>query len=111
MPYQIADFLALVGDAADNIPGAKGIGEVSAKKLLLEYGNLNNIILAAKSGEIPGKNNQKILDSLDDIILSKKLTLPFLDFQIPDIEDIDPCYDPIISREVKKLFHLITDGS
>ncbi len=43
-PALIPDYLALAGDAVDNIPGVKGIGEVSAKKLLCEYGSLKKIL-------------------------------------------------------------------
>ena len=43
-PDQIVDYLSILGDSSDNIPGMKGIGAVGAAKLLEEYGTLDNII-------------------------------------------------------------------
>ena len=43
-PRQVVDFLALVGDASDNIPGVKGIGEKGAQKLLAEFGDLETLL-------------------------------------------------------------------
>jgi DNA polymerase-1 len=39
-PEQVIDFLGMMGDAADNIPGLPGVGEVTAKKLLKEFGSM-----------------------------------------------------------------------
>lgn len=89
-PQQLADYLAFVGDSSDNIPGVKGIGAVAASKLLTTYGNASNIIEAAAAGEIKGKQRENILSGQDNLILSKKLTLPFLDFNLPDISEIQP---------------------
>ncbi|MDW8274411.1 MAG: 5'-3' exonuclease H3TH domain-containing protein, partial [Chitinophagales bacterium] len=52
-PAQVADVLGLMGDSVDNIPGIKGIGEKTAKKLIKEYGSLENVI--AHANEIKGK--------------------------------------------------------
>ena len=49
-PHQVVDFLALVGDSSDNIPGVKGIGEKGAQKLLADFGDLETIL--ARAGEI-----------------------------------------------------------
>src|SRR6185295_16161523 len=46
-PSQVVDYLALVGDSSDNIPGVKGVGEKGAQKLLAEYGNLDTILSRA----------------------------------------------------------------
>lgn len=50
-PHFVVDYLALVGDSADNIPGVAGIGPVTAVKLINQYGGLQEIFKAAKSGE------------------------------------------------------------
>ena len=71
-PSQITDFLALMGDSADNIPGVKGIGEKTALKLLGEFGSLKNIL--NKSQEIESKNiREKIESGREDALFSKKL--------------------------------------
>ena len=54
-PDQIRDYLALVGDSSDNIPGVPGIGPKGAGELLKSFEQLENILTAAKEGKIPGK--------------------------------------------------------
>lgn len=51
---QVTDFLALCGDSSDGVPGVKGIGEKTALKLLLDFGNLEAILVAAQQQRIPG---------------------------------------------------------
>ncbi len=71
-PDQIVDYLSIVGDASDNIPGMKGIGAVGATKLLKEYQTLENII--AHTSELKGKKViEAFTDHLELGILSKKL--------------------------------------
>lgn len=71
-PDQIVDYLSIVGDASDNIPGMKGIGAVGAAKLLKEYGTLENII--ANTGMLKGKKViEAFTDHLELGLLSKKL--------------------------------------
>ncbi len=62
---KILDILSLMGDTADNIPGAFGIGPKTASKLINEYGSLDNVIKYC--------NNSKIKQSIANIVLSKKL--------------------------------------
>lgn len=68
---QVIDMLGLMGDAVDNIPGIKGVGEKTAAKLLKEYGTLENILLSADS--IKGALGEKIRAGKEDAVLSKKL--------------------------------------
>ena len=72
-PDQIVDYLSLMGDASDNIPGAKGIGEKTAKKLIDQYGSLQNIFKNITS--IDDKFKKKLDASKDNIELSRKLIL------------------------------------
>ena len=58
-PSQVVDFLALVGDTSDNIPGVKGIGEKGAQKLLAEYGDLDTIL--ARAAEVTAKRTREAL--------------------------------------------------
>lgn len=61
-PDQVRDFLAIVGDASDNIPGITGIGPKGAELLLREFGTLDGIIAAAKAGKIKGKKSTSIIE-------------------------------------------------
>jgi DNA polymerase-1 len=68
---QVVDFLGLMGDAVDNIPGIPGVGEKTAAKLLKEYGTLENILNHAE--EIKGALGEKIRKGKDLAIMSRKL--------------------------------------
>ena len=70
-PNQIIDLLALMGDASDNIPGVKGVGEKTALKLLEEYKSLDGIYENIDS--IKGKIQEKLLESKDMAYMSYKL--------------------------------------
>ena len=71
-PIQFIDVLALMGDAADNVPGVKGIGEKTAVKLIEEYGTLENLLDHAH--EVKGKRAQEGLTAEADMArLSKRL--------------------------------------
>ena len=70
-PLQVIDVLALWGDASDNIPGAPGIGEKTAKKLIAEYGSVENLL--NHTDDLKGKQQESLVNNTDQIILSKKL--------------------------------------
>ncbi|MDQ2669603.1 MAG: DNA polymerase I [Gemmatimonadota bacterium] len=71
-PGQVVDFLALVGDSSDNVPGVKGIGEKGAQKLLAEYGDLETLL--ARAGEISAKRSREaLLAQADAARLSREL--------------------------------------
>jgi DNA polymerase-1 len=71
-PIQFIDMLALMGDAADNVPGVSGIGEKTAMKLLAEYGSVENLIEHA--GDLKGKRAREGMQNEADMaLLSKKL--------------------------------------
>ncbi len=68
---QVVDMLGLMGDAVDNIPGIKGVGEKTAAKLLKEFGSLENIVANAEN--IKGSLGEKVKAGKEDAIMSKKL--------------------------------------
>jgi DNA polymerase-1 len=76
---QVIDMLGLVGDASDNIPGVPGIGPKTAKKLLAEYDNLENLL--AHAGQIEGKLGEKLARFAGQARLSK--TLATIDCSVP----------------------------
>ena len=71
-PEQIIDYLALMGDAVDNIPGVPKVGPKTAAKWLQEYGDLDNLI--AHADEIKGKIGENLRESLGQLPLSRELT-------------------------------------
>ena len=71
-PSQVVDYLALVGDSSDNVPGVKGIGEKGAQKLLLEYGDLE-AILAHASDVSAKRTREALLGQADNARLSREL--------------------------------------
>ena len=71
-PLQVIDYLALMGDAADNIPGCPGVGPKTATTLLQQFGSCEDII--AHSSELKGAVRKKIEEHVDEIKLSKILT-------------------------------------
>ncbi len=72
-PTQLRDYLALVGDSSDNIPGVAGIGPKGASELLREYESLEGVLEAAQSGKIPGKKGESLKSGRMDALLSADL--------------------------------------
>jgi DNA polymerase-1 len=70
-PLQVIDLLALMGDKSDNIPGCPGIGEVTAKKLIAEFGSVENLVENTK--KLTGATKVKIEGNKDLILFSKFL--------------------------------------
>jgi DNA polymerase I len=71
LPKYFVDYLGIVGDVADNIPGVRGIGDVGAKKLISKYGSLEDIY--SHIDEIEGKNKELLITHRDNAFLSKEL--------------------------------------
>jgi len=79
-PENVIDVLALWGDSADNIPGAPGIGEKTAKKLISEYGNLDNLL--NNLDDLKGKQQENIKNNIEQINLAKELVTIRLDVPV-----------------------------
>ena len=80
-PEQIVDYLALMGDTVDNIPGVPKVGPKTAAKWLTEYGSLDELI--AKAEEVKGKVGENLRDSLEQLPLSRALTQIKCDVDLP----------------------------
>jgi len=80
-PEQIVDYLALVGDASDNIPGIDKVGPKTAAKLLNQYGTLD--VLIARVAEIEGKVGENLTAGLETLALSRSLARLRTDLELP----------------------------
>jgi len=86
-PDQIIDYLALIGDSVDNIPGVPKVGPKTAAKWLEQYGTLENLI--AHAGEIKGKIGENLRAAIAQLPLSKQLTTIRCELDLPyDMEDL-----------------------
>ncbi|MDG0994279.1 MAG: DNA polymerase I [Akkermansiaceae bacterium] len=86
-PKQVIDILGLWGDASDNIPGVPGIGEKTAKKLVGEFGSMENLL--ASTDQLKGKQRENLENFADQALLSKQLATIILDVPIDsDWEDL-----------------------
>jgi protein Xni len=72
-PRLLTDFLALMGDTTDNIPGVDGVGHKTAAKLLNTYGSLHAVLAAAAAGDIKGVIGQRLVDQKDRALISLEL--------------------------------------
>ena len=80
-PEQIIDYLALVGDASDNIPGIAQVGPKTAAKWLKQYGSLEQII--AHAAEVPGKAGENLRAGLATLALARELATIRCDLALP----------------------------
>jgi len=85
-PKQVIDILGMWGDAVDNIPGIPGVGEKTAKKLIKEFGSMENVLANAEN--IKGKVGENIKNNKEQALLSKKLATIILDAPV-DVSDED----------------------
>ncbi len=70
-PEQVIDYLGMMGDASDNIPGLPGVGEKTAKKFLADFGSMENLL--ANTDQLKGKMKEKVSENAALGLLSKKL--------------------------------------
>lgn len=100
-PIQVIDYLGMMGDAVDNIPGLPGVGDKTAKKFLKEYGSMENLL--ANTHEIKGKLREKIEANKELGLLSKKLATIMLDCPVRFNEADFKMSQPNLG-EVSKIF-------
>jgi DNA polymerase-1 len=84
-PEQIIDYLALVGDTSDNIPGIEKVGPKTAAKWLNQYQTLDNLIAHAQ--DISGKVGENLRAGLATLELSRKLATIHIDLELPQDQD------------------------
>ncbi len=76
-PIQVIDYLGMMGDAVDNIPGLPGVGDKTAKKFLKQYGSMENLL--KNTADLKGKMKEKVEANADLGLLSKQLATIMLD--------------------------------
>lgn len=115
-PEQVIDFLGMMGDAIDNIPGLPGVGEKTAKKLLAEFGTMENLL--ANTDKLKGALKEKIEANKEQGILSKKLATILLDCPVtfhegdfelntPDYEKIAEIFNELEFRRMAEQFQKV----
>ena len=115
-PDQVIDFLGMMGDTADNIPGLPGVGEVTAKKLLKEFGTMENLL--ANTDKLKGKMKENIEANKEKGLLSKTLATILLDCPVvfdetdyelstPDVEKTDALFNELEFRRMAEQFDTI----
>ena len=101
-PEQLIDVMALWGDSSDNIPGAPGIGEKTAKKLIGQYGSVES--LYEHIDELKGKQKEKLIENKDQVMLSKKLVT--INTEVPIEQDYSDLERKEINEEaLEKIFN------
>jgi DNA polymerase-1 len=116
-PDQVIDYLGMMGDAVDNIPGLPGVGDKTAKKFLKQFGNMEELL--ANTDQLKGKLKEKIEANKDLGVLSKKLAKIILDVPVnfnseeykliePNLSDVEEIFEELefrrLSQNFKKVF-------
>ena len=102
-PEQVIDFLGMSGDSVDNIPGISGVGPVTAKKLIAQFGSVENLVENTDKVKNP-KLKEKVEAAKENALLSKKLATIALDVPI-ELEVKKLKLDPYRKEELKELFN------
>jgi DNA polymerase-1 len=112
-PEQVIDYLGMMGDASDNIPGLPGVGDKTAKKFIEEFGSMENLL--ANTDKLKGKMKEKIQENAALGLLSKKLATIFVDCDVtfnakdyelsmPDGEKVQEIFEELEFRRLKEQF-------
>ena len=111
-PEQVIDFLGMMGDSVDNIPGLPGVGEKTAKKFLAAYGSMENLL--ANTADLKGKMKEKVEANGELGLLSKELATIMLDvpveFHQEDFEMCQPNIDATKEIFTELEFRRLTDN-
>ncbi len=108
---QVIDILGLMGDASDNIPGIRGVGEKTASKLLKQFGSIENLL--ENTDQLKGKLKEKVENGREDALISKKLATIIIDAPIeydfdsylieePDKQRLQKIFEELEFRTISK---------
>ena len=118
-PEQVIDYLGMMGDASDNIPGLPGVGDKTAKKFIKEFGSMEGLL--ANTDKLKGKMKEKVSENAELGILSKKLATIMIDCDVqfhaesyelsqPDADKVQEIFDELEFRRLKDQFIKIFSG-
>ena len=118
-PEQVIDFLGMMGDSVDNIPGLPGVGEKTAKKFLKKYGSMEGLL--ANTDDLKGKMKEKVIENAELGRLSKKLATIFVDCDVkfqaedyelsmPDGDKVQEIFEDLEFRRLKDQFLKLFSG-
>lgn len=118
-PEQVIDFLGMMGDAVDNIPGLPGVGEKTAKKFLKDYGSMEKLL--ESTHELKGKMRENIEANKELGILSKKLATIIIDCNVtfdehdyeltkPDTPKVEELFNELEFRRMAEQYHKLFDA-
>jgi DNA polymerase I len=100
-PLQVIDILGLWGDAVDNIPGIPGIGEKTAKKLIQQYGSMEELF--NNTDDLKGKMKENVIEFKEQGLLSKMLATIIIDVPVP-FDPLDLKLDEPDNEKVNEIF-------
>jgi DNA polymerase-1 len=115
-PEQVIDYLGMMGDAVDNIPGLPGVGDKTAKKFIKAYGSMEGLL--EHTDELKGKLKEKIEANKDLGVLSKQLATILLDVPVqfnakdyelsqPDAQAVSALFEELEFRRMAENFKKI----
>ncbi|SDK70571.1 DNA polymerase I [Salinimicrobium catena] len=118
-PEQVIDFLGMMGDAVDNIPGLPGVGEKTAKKFLKQFGSMEALL--ANTDQLKGKMREKVEANAELGLISKKLAAIMTDCNVqfhaedyelsmPDSEKVQEIFEELEFRRLKDQFLKLFSG-
>ena len=118
-PEQVIDYLGMMGDASDNIPGLPGVGDKTAKKFIEEFGSMENLL--ANTDKLKGAMKVKVEANKELGILSKKLATICIDCDVrfdakdyelsmPDTDKVQELFEELEFRRLKDQFIKIFSG-
>ncbi|MFL1894123.1 DNA polymerase I [Aquimarina sp. 2-A2] len=118
-PDQVIDYLGMMGDAVDNIPGLPGVGDKTAKKFIAQFGSMENLL--ANTDQLKGKMKEKVEANAELGLLSKKLATIIIDCDVtfnehdyelsePDTDKVQEIFEELEFRRLTDQFIKIFSG-
>ena len=120
-PEQVIDYLGMMGDASDNIPGLPGVGDKTAKKFIAQFGSMEGLL--DNTDQLKGKMKEKVIENAELGRLSKKLATIFTDCKVtfdekdfelskPDAQKVQEIFEELEFRRLRDQFlKLFSEGA
>lgn len=119
-PEQVIDYLGMMGDSSDNIPGFPGVGDKTAKKFIARFGSLEGLL--ENTDQLKGKMKEKIIANAELGKLSKKLATICVDCEVsfdekdfelsmPDSQQVQKLFEELEFRRLKEQFLKLFSGA